>query len=273
MSQIKQILSLHKYDKSIKFVARTLSLSRNTVRKYLALQQASGHKLEELLELEDNQLQQMLMPEGEESQTDRYQTIVRQYEPGINRLLEDLANHYHVQLGEDKHYYSVPHIYVNKKVKIIYTTRIVQIFFRQELIATHYRDRTPFGYTSVKEHLPSHHQHWLDRSPQWYRNRAHRISPQVGELIERILTSRSYPEQAFRSCDGVLGLHRKIGSATLTRAATIALELDCCTYSYIKRLIHNGMAAAGAVTSPEFTPLPRHENIRGKDYYRQSFNL
>jgi len=515
MSQIKQILRLHKHEKSIKFITRTLSVSRNTVRKYLALQQASGREMDELLELEDNQLQQMLMPEGEENQTDRYQVLARQYdyfckelrrtgvtrwllwseyrqshpdgysysqfcwhlgrldnarnitmgnlphppgeqtyidfagkyaeyvdpdtgqihrvpllvmtlgycqcsyvealnsqtgedlidglnsgfawfggttkaaipdnmktavvktdryEPGINRLLEDLANHYqmvilptrpgsprdkslvesavrdvyrhvlapirnrtfyslaelnqalrdqleiwhdrtfqgrsetrrqrfesverpalqplpqepylirkdtsrtvrnnyHVQLGEDKHYYSVPHIYVNKKVKIIYSTRIVQIFFRQELIATHLRDRTPFGYTSVKEHLPSHHQHWLDRSPQWYLNRAHRISPQVGELIERILASRSYPEQAFRSCDGVLGLHRKVGSAILTRAAVIALELDCCTYSYVKRLIQNGMATAGAGNSPESTQLPRHENIRGKDYYQQSFNL
>src|SRR5690625_762408 len=62
MSQIKQIFRFTQQGKSIKFIARSLSVSRNTVRKYLLLQQASGRAVEELLQLEDNQLQQVLLP-------------------------------------------------------------------------------------------------------------------------------------------------------------------------------------------------------------------
>src|SRR5690625_1739915 len=63
MSQIKQILRFTQQGKSIKFITRNLSISRNTVRKYLSLQKASGHSLEELLQLEDHALQQALIPE------------------------------------------------------------------------------------------------------------------------------------------------------------------------------------------------------------------
>jgi hypothetical protein len=154
-----------------------------------------------------------------------------------------VRNNSHIQLGEDKHYYSVPFTYIKKKVLVIYSPLLVDIYFKGSLIASHQRNRTPYEYTTVREHLPSHHRHWMDRGPDWYRLRAGRISKEVGQLIERILNSKMYPEQAFRSCDGVLGLHRKVGSEELTEAARIALELDCCTYSYVNRLIQNGMAS------------------------------
>jgi len=64
MSQIKQLLRFSQQGKSIKFIARNLSVSRNTVRKHLSLQQASGHPVEELLQLQDDELQQRLLPDG-----------------------------------------------------------------------------------------------------------------------------------------------------------------------------------------------------------------
>jgi hypothetical protein len=92
-------------------------------------------------------------------------------------------------------------------------------------------------------------------------------------LVERILTSRTYPEQAFRSLDGILGLHRKVGTEQLTEAARIALSLDQCNYSFLARLIKNGMAGGGTTPSGPPAKLPDHENIRGKEYFQQSLNL
>src|SRR5690625_7293554 len=86
---------------------------------------------------------------------------------------------------------------------------------------------------TIKGHLPANHRHWLDRGPGWYRKRANHISAEVGRLIDCILSSKTYPEQTYRSCDGILGLHRKVGSEQLTEAARIALERDCCSYSFI----------------------------------------
>lgn len=184
-----------------------------------------------------------------------------------------IRNNCHIQIREDCHYYSTPHAYVRKKVQVIYTPDRVQIFYQGTLIAAHQRDRTPYGYTTFKEHLPENQLHWMDRGPQWYRRRAGHISPEVGRLIDCILSSKTYLEQTYRSCDGILGLHRKVGSQTLTQAARIALELDSCTYSFVNRLITNGMAMAASTPSVAGVELHAHENIRGKTYFQQSLQL
>ena len=80
MSQIKQILRLHQQGKSIKFIVRNLSVSRNTVRKYLALGRASGRPTGELLSLEEAELEQILSPGSGAKETDRYEDLVGQYE-------------------------------------------------------------------------------------------------------------------------------------------------------------------------------------------------
>lgn len=513
MSQIKQILRFTRQGKSIKFIARNLAVSRNTVRKYLLLQQASRHSIEELLQLQDNELDQTLTPPGQPPDDQRYQLLVDRYEyfctelrrsgvtrwllwaeyrhsypggycyshfckhlqdighsrnltmanlphppgeqtyidfagktaeyvdadtgqihrvpvlvltlghsqysyveaigshkgedlvcgmrrgfsffggvtrvlipdnmktavvktdryePQINRLFEDLANHYntavlparprrpkdkplvesavrdvyrhvfapirnrtffsldelnqaireqldiwhdrnfqgrgesrrqrfdqverpalqplpeepflikkhvsvtirnncHIQIGEDKHYYSVPYAYAGKKVQVIYTTDRVQIYCKGSLIAAHQRNRSAYRYTTVHEHLPENQRHWMKRGPEWYRSRATHISPEVGRLIDCILSSKRYPEHTYRSCDGILGLHRKVGAEQLTEAARIALQLDSCTYQFVDRLIKNGMATPSEPSAP--ARLPAHGNIRGKTYFQHSLNL
>src|SRR5690625_1289237 len=80
MSQIKQILRLYQQGKSIKFIVRNLSVSRNTVRKYLSLQKASSRSIEELLQIEVEQLGQILMPGGETSPAERCQVLVDHYD-------------------------------------------------------------------------------------------------------------------------------------------------------------------------------------------------
>ena len=179
----------------------------------------------------------------------------------------------HVHLTEDQHYYSVPHTYIGNKVQVIYTVKLVQIYYKQQLIASYRRDRTPYRYTTIKEHLPSHHQHWLDRSPGWYRDQARRIGDEVVELIDCIIAKRAHPEQAYRSCDGVLSLSRKVGKARLCKAAGIALSVGEANYSFVKRLIQNGMSDLTPASSAEPAGLPEHNNIRGKTYYQKTLNI
>ncbi|MEX0681260.1 MAG: helix-turn-helix domain-containing protein, partial [Balneolales bacterium] len=53
MSQIKQLLRLHQQGAGKKHIARTLSISRNTVKAYLEKVTGSGWDVEQLLALED----------------------------------------------------------------------------------------------------------------------------------------------------------------------------------------------------------------------------
>ncbi len=71
----------------------------------------------------------------------------------------------HVHLSEDKHYYSIPYRFIGKKVKMIYSKSQVAIFYNKERIAFHKRDTQHFGYTTIKEHLPSAHLFVSDWNP------------------------------------------------------------------------------------------------------------
>jgi len=60
MRQIKQLIRLHQQGKGVKFLARTLDMSKNTVKEYLARIRQTGFDMEYLLSLEDPELERKL---------------------------------------------------------------------------------------------------------------------------------------------------------------------------------------------------------------------
>ncbi|SDL52674.1 Transposase and inactivated derivatives [Sphingobacterium mizutaii] len=60
MSQIKQLIRLHRENYPIKTIARHLSISKNTVKSYLKKVTDLNLSLERILELEDPVLERML---------------------------------------------------------------------------------------------------------------------------------------------------------------------------------------------------------------------
>jgi len=177
-----------------------------------------------------------------------------------------VAQNNHVQLGIDKHYYSVPYQYIGKKVKVIYTSSTVSIFYANQAIAIHPRNRGVGRYSTCKDHLCSTHQHYLNRSPQYYRGVAQKISAEFAQLIDQIFSQKKYPEQLYRSCDGIIRLCRNTDLAVFNAACQIAI--DNCNYSYffLKNIIENKMTDQ-QIQFPK-KPLPQHQNIRGKNYYQ-----
>jgi len=53
MSQIKQLLLLHKEGKKIKFIARSLGMSKNTVKSYLAKVKELKIDIDAIVELDE----------------------------------------------------------------------------------------------------------------------------------------------------------------------------------------------------------------------------
>ena len=190
-------------------------------------------------------------------------------EPFIVKYYRELkvAKNNHIYLSQDKHYYSVPFAYTGQDVKVIYTHRMVYIYANRELIATHQRDLMPGKYTTVKEHLCSHHQHYLSRSPEYYAQKARECSDVLCQLVEKIFASPKPPEVWYRSCDGLLNLYRKTDKEVFNRACTIAMTYNKHTYGFVKNLIENNMTSL-MVEDKVQQPLPNHNNLRGKDYYQ-----
>ncbi len=68
----------------------------------------------------------------------------------------------HVLLGEDKHYYNVPYQYIRKRVKLLYTSSSVEVYYKYNRIATHKRELRPYNYTTNSEHLATTHRFITD---------------------------------------------------------------------------------------------------------------
>jgi len=174
----------------------------------------------------------------------------------------------HVQLSKDKHYYSVPYRHIGDKVTIAYTCSSVSIYYKNERIAFHSRNFKKYGYTSIKEHLPSQHRFIAEWNPDKFIRWAVTIDPVVEAFIKKVLEAKVYPEQAYRSCVGILSFDKKIGRERLINACKRATHFNTYNYKIIERIIQSkhDLLPLEDETLVQQT-LPLHENIRGASYY------
>jgi transposase/biotin operon repressor len=173
----------------------------------------------------------------------------------------------HVQLGADKHFYSVPYQYIRKKVKILYTKTTVEVYYKYNRIASHTRIYQLYSYTTVSEHLASTHQFVTDWTTPRFVNWANSIDPVVGEYVFKIIESRSHPEQAYKSCMGILSFEKKVGKLRLVGACKRALDFGSYSYKTIQNILENNLDMIKDDTCDD-EGLPQHNNIRGKNYYK-----
>jgi len=175
-------------------------------------------------------------------------------------------NH-HIYLKEDKHYYSVPYELTGKKVKVTYTNRCVEIYFNHLRVAIHQRDRCPYGYTTKPEHRPPSHRYVSEWTPERFINWGRKIAPEVEQVIASILDNRPHPEQAYKSCIGVLSLEKKHEPEHIIKACQKALQVNCVTYRFIKNTLTTKAFNLPGEEDLTLFKLPYHENIRGKEKY------
>lgn len=172
---------------------------------------------------------------------------------------------YHVELREDRHYYSVPWQLKGQKVNVIYDERNVAIYHDNIRIVQHQRSYKPNGYSTRECHMPTDHQFYAGWSPTRFLNWADKIGDGVKLVIEYVLDNREHPEQAFKVCMGILNLVKSYGASRLNKACHRAGLAGLYTLKGIKNiLVHN----LEEERQPELDfSLPNHENIRGNKYY------
>lgn len=172
----------------------------------------------------------------------------------------------HIYLSCDKHYYSVPYKYIGKKVQVIYTNSNVEIYLDYKRVAFHKRDYNLYKYTTIKEHLPSHHQFVSDWSPGFFINWAKGIGRYTENYIKCVLDDKPHPEQAYKSCLGILKYGKELGYQRLENACKRASHYNSYSYTSIKRILSKGLDKLETENKEQYT-LPKHENLRGGSYY------
>lgn len=173
----------------------------------------------------------------------------------------------HVYISKDKHHYSVPYTYIGEQTKVIYTRSTVRIFSKDgQMIAMHPRSFKKSGYTTQKEHLCSHHQYYKQRSPTYYMQRGYKHSEALYQYITAVFKQDKYPEQLYRSCEGVLNLAKKTNTDEFIKALEMAMHHSNYSYIFLKRILVNKMV--GNTDQTPDNPLPKHDNIRGASSYK-----
>jgi transposase len=171
----------------------------------------------------------------------------------------------HVCLGVDKHYYSVPYRYIGKKVKLLYTSSRVEIYYRYERIAAHLRHGRKYHYTTNQEHLASAHRFLSEWTPDRFIEQAKAIGDDVADYIIMVFEHKQHPEQAYKSCSGILSMVRKVGSERLGNACRRANEYGIYNYPIIVQILDRNLDSINE--EPQELLMPEHTNIRGSEYY------
>jgi len=171
---------------------------------------------------------------------------------------------YHVEF--DKHLYSVPHHLIHKQVEIRATERMMEIFHQGQPVAVHARNYRQGRFSTQREHMPSNHQFMADLDAEGLIRRASKIGPQTTKLIKATLKSRRYPEQAYRTCLGILNFAQKYDVQMLEKACQAVYEIKAFSYQAVKQELNLLYKQAEPTM---IKTLPTHKNIRGADYYQK----
>jgi len=171
---------------------------------------------------------------------------------------------YHVDIG--RHYYSVPHQLLKQKLWARITSRTVEVYFKGQRVASHTRTSGNRQHSTIRDHMPAHHQFRIDWSPERIRRQAARVGPNVEIFVDVIMRKRRHPEQGYRSCLGVIKLAKAFGHDRLDAACARALEINAHSYSSLHSILKNGLDRKPRTRATD-EPAITHPNIRGAGYF------
>jgi hypothetical protein len=87
-------------------------------------------------------------------------------------------------------------------------------------------------------------------------------------VIQARLNAKVHPEQAYRSCLGILGLAKRTSAERLEAACARAIRCGISHYRGIKNILDSRFdQLALDLSEPETQPHPAHPNVRGPGYY------
>jgi len=178
---------------------------------------------------------------------------------------------YHVILGEDWHQYSVPYQLIGKHVKIIYDSDEVEIYLGLQRIAIHKRDYRKHGYTTLAEHMPEKHKKYHETKgwdADYFLRKAKELGECSFEIMGRILEARTFTEQAYNACLGLLRLSDRFGKDRFENACKRAIHSPRVSYRLIDNILANNLDKQSEDQMSLFTPIPDHENLRGPQAYQ-----
>jgi len=173
---------------------------------------------------------------------------------------------YHIEV--DGHYYSVPFQLLRERLDVRLTAATVEVFRKGERIAAHARSYVRGGHSTLNEHMPPEHRQYAEWSPSRFIHWAGKTGAATAQLVEKIMAARTYPEQGYRACLGIMRLGQHYEPERVEAAAQRALKFNTCSYKSVRAILAAGLdRQQDAEEQTRQATLLVHGNIRGREYY------
>lgn len=170
----------------------------------------------------------------------------------------------------EKNFYSFPHEHIGKTVDLKVTQGTVEIYLGGQRIKTHVRfpAGTSNKYRTDLNDMPkgSGFMEWTaDRILSWSEN----IGLATKTVVERILDSKTVPEQGFNSALSVLRLSTSYSSERLEKASELALKtVYSPRYHNIKPILASNQDKSYVALNQQ-RARDAKGRLRGSNYYKQ----
>jgi transposase len=185
-----------------------------------------------------------------------------------------VQKNYHILLGEDRHYYSVPHRLIGLGVKVLYCSDHVEVFHNMDRVALHRRSYKKHDFTTEFVHMPEAHQAYYKQKgwkPEYYLGQAKECGPSATEYFQKVMDSRQVIHQAYQSMLGLLRLGKEYGKKRLEAACKRALAGNVYNYVTIAKILKNNMDMMEEPGNlPDYSP-PKNTNARGAETFKKRF--
>jgi len=149
---------------------------------------------------------------------------------------------YHIEV--DHHYYSVPFRLLRERLDVRLTATTVEAFHKGERVAAHVRSYLRGRHTTSLEHMPPEHRKYAEWSPSRFIQWAGKTGVATVQLVERIMAARTYPEQGYRACLGIMRLQQHYEPERVEAAAQRALKYNTCSYKSMSAILAAGLSPA-----------------------------
>ena len=182
-----------------------------------------------------------------------------------------VQRNYHVELGPNHNFYSVPYQYVGRTATVVHSRSTVEVFIGADRVATHAKRHVAdrYQYTTAADHLPKSHAEYLaaeGHDGAYFRNWAAGIGPATEWAIGKMLTNKVFEAQAYRSCQGALSLAKHYGVERLEAAAERCRGAGQARYGMLRNILERGLDRTS--DQPDLFSPPAHDNIRGPSTYQ-----
>lgn len=165
-------------------------------------------------------------------------------------------------------FYSVPYKYIKEEVEVKYGDHLLKIYYKNDLIATHYRANKKGAYVTLKEHMPP----VSNAYEQWNKERFLSWAKTIGEntykVTEGMFKRASVEQQAYNSVTSLLKLSDKFSKTRLESACALAYKhISMPSYKNIKAILNNNQDLKDNDESNK--TVKENSFIRGGKYYEK----